>query len=233
VGESYIVVSAKAGEIGGSHFHFEAVVMAPGSDRVIMQNFASGDPFTTRDSRNKKWKFDTWGTMRSTFHDYWGRPDENIRRTIRVGTQPPSPPDLEVLSKTPTTVLLNRFQSKTDVFDRYWVKRELERRRISIIVSVVNQEDWTGSDNVYAVVSGGNTARTATVDISKGSSGQLSVSVAQLLPVMTSLRATVFDYDWFSPSDCIGSLDWPAPFSTLKTNISGDGATYTVTLGMG
>lgn len=211
-------------------YHYAAVIMVAGADRVTMANEG-----TKAGTRNANWRIDTYGpeSKGQSFHEQWKSLRGETGHTVKVRSGPPPPDYVAEIPRMTTQELLKRFDG-TDNFDEHeYLTEELKKRNIVIDVTVNKQEDWTGNDDVFAIVKGGATHESNKVSIKEGSSGKITVPVASVMPLGKSLDFEIKEYDLIDPSDLIGTFSWATPYEPLPARaISGDGATYTVAVSL-
>ncbi|HBL28453.1 MAG TPA: hypothetical protein DD490_16595 [Acidobacteria bacterium] len=235
VGEAYAVRSGKNPVPGEYFFHYATVIMAAGPDRVTFEN-AGGD----KGSKTTAWRMETYGTVskEQTFHDRWASKLGDNSHTIRVRTQPPPPGDADKFSAMPTRQLLDRHVKSTDESERFYLKEELEKRRLYAFVEAVQTKSWIADDQVYLLfgAGGGMVFSTGAKTFANGSSQIYEMPLSRLLPALTaggssSIQVQAFQMNLVLSDDFLGSIDWPAPYWPKSgVGLNNGGAQYTVSL---
>ena len=227
VGEAYAVFPANHATGGDFKFHFAAVIMAPGPDRVTMENDNGGPG-----EKSAAWRIDTYGPAEKgqSFHDA----EKNFgpdRHTLRMSNQAEPPPNGEAIRRSSTPDLFPLYAASTDPKEQAYIKQELDFRSVTGTVTIVTQEDWTGNDEVILQFKAG--AATAPKSIPEKGTDTVSLPASRLLPLSGTLAVSVLEYDALDPSDFIGSVAWPAPYAPVgPVTVSGDDAEYKVSLSM-
>lgn len=228
VGEAFTIVRRGPHAPNEFPYHWAAVIIVDGGNRVTFENQAvSGDP----EGKNTNWYITTYGPASKegqTYHEQWKGAFGADPHTLTARTQPPPPANVGEYPGKSTADLLAMYDGAAPN-EQYYLKLELDRRTVSGTVRVVVKEDYFGNDEVILVF---GRAYSNKVAIPEGSSGVLQVRAGALVPTGTAITVTVLEYDLFDPNDVIGTIPWPAPFGTLTTTVTGDEATYVVTLKM-
>lgn len=223
VGEGYAVYNADKPGVNAFFFHYAGVIMAPGSDRVTLENEGGG-----KDEMSTQWKIETYGTVkpRQSFQEEWTGlgPD---RHTLLVRNQPKAPADLGKLPGTSTVELLRRHRNSKDAGEKHYLEQELAGRRMTVTVSVNRETSMTGSDQVYLSIGSGFESEKAR--LSKGMSTRFSVPLSKLLPMPDPLTVRVKQYNLLGSDDLIGSSSWADPYDPqISVSMTGAGADYDV-----
>jgi hypothetical protein len=231
VGEAFASYSGRP-RIGDYNFHYAAVIMAAGPDRITLEN-AGGD----QGQMSKNWKMQTYGPANKegqTFHDQWAGKLGPDSHTLRVRTQPMAPGDID-LSVTPTRELLARYRKSVDPDEQAHLKQELQKRSVYAWVEVHKSEDLTGDDEVYLWfgTAAGMGQATRAVAIPEGASHVFTMPLSSLWPLADPLHVNVMEWDVGSPDDLIGSVPWRSPYGPVSTiPLSAGRASYTLTLSL-
>ena len=189
VGEAFAVFPAQKG-VGPYRFHFATVIMVSGPDRVTFEN-EGGKP----GEKSEKWQIMMYGPAEKgqTFHDdhrAYG-PDRHTLVIRNLPSPPPYAPDIP----TKSTAELITLYGKGTGDDRYYLKQELDKRIVTGTVQVIEQEDWTGDDEVFLRFSvGSSSAETGAVRIPKGASRTLTISAGRLVPADDPITVTAYEY---------------------------------------
>lgn len=229
VGDAFVSVAAPPPGPGGYKFHFAAVIMAPGDDRVTLENEGT-DPGV----RNDKWKIDTYGLIRprETFHEEH-RAITSGGHTFVVRTGPPPPADSAQILKMSTPELFKSHMASSSRDEKLYIEQEIRKRSVIINVKVDQTDDDDGTDEVYALVSSSTFVRprTKTEDVKAGGSTRLLMPVNLLWPMTNELVIDILDSDLLSRDDLIGTIRWKLPYApTGETLLSAGTAKYRVTL---
>jgi hypothetical protein len=226
VGDAYTVVTAPTPMPNQYRFHFAAVIMAPGNDRVTLEN--EGESPGTR---NEKWKIETYSVseQRKTFHaehPSLTRPGH----TFVVRTGPPPPDDAAKIIRMTTPDLVRRYVTSNSRDDKQYIEKELFKRTINVVVAVDSTDD-SSEDEVYAVVSNSSkSAKTGKFTLKRTEKGVLKVPLQELWPLDKQLEVKVFEWDLIG-DDHIGTITWPQPYeATKEVPISARTASYRVAL---
>ena len=231
VGEAFVVVPGTHDPLGYM-YHYAAVIMAPGEDRVTMENEG-----TRPGVRDDHWKIDTYGTgsKEGQSFDEQHAAIKGSGHTVKVRAGAPPPEYAADIPKMTTQDLLKKFDAAATLDEREYLLEELAKRSIVIDVAVEKQEDYTGKDDVFAVVTGGGKPHTtAWVAIKEGSSGTITLPVASVMPIGKSLSFEMKEHDAIDPDDSIGTFTWGAPYDPSPAQkVSGDDAIYNVSVSFG
>lgn len=117
-------------------------------------------------------------------------------------------------------------------FEQKALEAELKKRKATLDVRVISTEDWIGSDDVYAELTGpgGVTVTTETKKLNDGESHSFSVALEKLLPLNGPIKVKIFDKDWPDSDDLIVDMSWDPPFDPAHNTASLDDANYAVEL---
>jgi hypothetical protein len=227
VGDAYTAVTAPPPLPNQYRFHFAAVIMAPGNDRVTLENEGESPGV-----RNEKWKIDTYSVVepRKTFHQEHSALT-NPGHTFVVRTGPPPPQDSAKIIRMSTPDLILRFLASTDRDDKAYVQQELLKRSVNVVVAVDHTED-DETDDVYALIqSDSKRGKTDRADASAGDKVVLKLPLREIWPVSKEIVVQVFDWDLTSADDLIGTIKWPSPFqATNEFPLAAGTARYRVAL---
>ena len=226
VGDAYTAVTAPAPMPNQYRFHFAAVIMAPGDDRVTLENEGENPGV-----RNEKWKIETYSVTekRKTFHEEHPsltRPGH----TFVVRTGPPPPADAAKIIRMTTPDLVTRFLTSTSRDDKLYIEKELLKRSINVVVAVEKTDD-DDHDEVYAEVSNSSKkAASGTITLKPNDKGVLKVPLQKVWPLERELLVKVFDWD-LTGDDLIGEVKWQQPYAdTKEATIAARTARYRVAL---
>ena len=245
VGEAYARFDNKNDATGYPH-HFAAVVMAPGSDRVTLENSAGRGA--------SAWFFDTYGTRvdptadaatqdmqrQQTFH-YKNSAiggHTTVMRTQSVPVQKGTlPAGMENIPSMTTAELLNKYcEGKSDL-ERVIIAQELGKRRINITVRINDAHEYFTQDDVFVALRDSGFT-TDVVSFEQGASHTFSVSLGTIVAVVDILdlfteEPLVFDIKEKGPlgSTTIGTIRLPFPYGAYgPVTLTGGGAEYEVTV---
>ncbi|MEM9091166.1 MAG: hypothetical protein AAGC93_20780 [Cyanobacteria bacterium P01_F01_bin.53] len=213
----------------GFNFHWGGVVMAPGHDRVTLENFAK--PGTNYDTKDEKWFFETYGPPHKpgqTFHEqYEGSVGEKGKNNTTMAATTTDYADMATrLSTVGLIKLLNKSNNEAE---KLALETELKTRNVTVAVKVKSTEDWLGADEVYVKVSNGSTSlKTIAVALNNGQSHTFRIPVSNLFPLSGPIKLEVYDQDSPDADDLIVDLNWKFPFSSMSNATSLDGANYSV-----
>ena len=134
-------MSGEPPKIGEYFFHYAAVIMVSGPDRVTLEN-AGG----ARGEMTKSWKMQTYGPAgkRQTFQDAWGGYLGGFTHTLRIRTQPMPPGDVEKFPAMFTGQLLERYRKSTDTGERFYLKNETRQAKTLCSCRGNPEEDLVG-----------------------------------------------------------------------------------------
>lgn len=218
IGDAYVAVAAPIPGQNEFHFHFAAVIMAPGEDRVTLENMGE-----SQGVRNDKWFMDTYSVTdpRWNFHEMHSGVTQG-GHTFVVRTGPPSPADSAALIRMNTPDLIRRFLASSNVDEKAYIQHLLMKRNVSIDVAVDHTED-DDQDEVYAIVeTDGNKTRSPGfpyyIVLKSGEKASITVPVKNIWPPSKEMVVSIFEHDALSPDDLIGTIKWASPFE-LKENI--------------
>lgn len=112
------------------------------------------------------------------------------------------------------------------------MQQALNTRQVIVDVKVNKTEDWTGADEVYALLkSGSKRARTPVKNLNDGQSGRFTLPLPALMPVNGPIHVQIYDEDlgtFFDQDDLIVNMPWQAPYGAIRNPRSLDGADYDV-----
>ncbi|MBS1144033.1 MAG: hypothetical protein H6R14_1439 [Proteobacteria bacterium] len=112
------------------------------------------------------------------------------------------------------------------------MQQALNTRQVIVDVKVNKTEDWTGADEVYALLKSGNKrARTPVKNLNDGQSGQFTLPLPALMPINGPIHVQIYDEDlgtFFDQDDLIVNMPWQAPYGAIRNPRSLDGADYDV-----
>lgn len=235
VGESFVARRDDALTGAAFNWHWAAVIMVAGPDRVTFENFAR--PGTDYESTNELWFFETYGPPTKagqTFYDKEqtdvGAPGMNTT-IMSARTQPDPSADIPAAAAMSTAGLIAQYAASTRQEERMALEAEMRRRWIKVDVDVISTEDSTGADEVYCLLSNGSDQhKTNVVDLNDGDSNTYWVPLKYLAPVIGAINLKVYDEDWPDADDLIVYMSWPSPYSAFTNTRSYDEANYRVTI---
>ena len=112
------------------------------------------------------------------------------------------------------------------------MEQALAGRQTLVDVTVKKTEDWTGADEVYALLSSGSKRlKTPVKSLNDGQSGSFALPLSGLLPIKGPIGVQVYDEDtgtFFDRDDLIVNMLWQAPYGAIKNTRSLDEADYDV-----
>jgi hypothetical protein len=228
VGDAFTAVTAPAPMPGQYKFHFATVIMAPGQDRVTLENEGESPGV-----RNVKWKIETYSTSekRKTFHEEHAALTQP-GHTFVVRTGPPPPSDSAKIVRMTTPDLITRFLASQSADDQAYIQKELLKRSVNVVVAVDHTED-ADTDEVYAIVtnSPSKSAKTGKASVKAGEAVVLKLPLGNVWPLTKELAVAVFEWDLTSPDDLIGTIKWASPFvPTNAVALAAGTARYRVAL---
>jgi hypothetical protein len=216
MGDAFVSVAAPPPGQGGYKFHFAAVIMAPGEDRVTLENEGT-EPGT----RNTKWKIETYGpkTKRQTFHELHTAITSG-GHTFVVRTGPPPPGDSAAIMKMSTPDLFKRHMASSSRDEKLYIEQEMRKRNIILDVNVDHTDD-DDEDDVYANVASSTFIQfhTGTHKVKSGGRTQFQVPVNKVWPMTNELTVRVFDWDALSADDLIGIVHWQLPYTPVTDQL--------------
>jgi hypothetical protein len=232
VGEAFTIVRRNEPSQKEWAYHWAAVIMAPGEDRVTFENAAETSEYN---AKNEKWYIETYGPptkLGQTYHEEWAKYFGTNPMTLTARTQPPPPADAADLPSKSTPELLARYANTTPE-DQHFIKQELAKRFVKATVQVIKKQDIFVDDDVYLVFAVGDKGvSTGKQAFGKGQTKTFTIPISQLLPVPSPLVVKVYEYDYLLPDDLIGTLYWSAPYSELTRDATERNAHYKVTLSL-
>jgi hypothetical protein len=210
VGDAFTSVTAPAPGPGQYRFHFATVIMAPGQDRVTLENEGESPGV-----RNEKWKIETYSLTepRKSFH----REHSALTspgHTFVVRTGPPPPADSAAIIRMTTPDLIVRYLASSSREEKLYIERELLKKAVNVVVAVDHTDD-DDVDDVYALVASSTFKRVSTgiTKLKAGDKAVLKVPLERIWPLTNEIVVDVFDQDALSADDLIGTVKWPQPFA--------------------
>ncbi|MEX2500633.1 MAG: hypothetical protein WD397_17340 [Wenzhouxiangellaceae bacterium] len=225
VGEAYSIRDTRYSQSKKGVYHWAAVIMVAGPDRVTFEHTSESEDYNAKVTN---WEMQTYGTGSQSFHnEYKAGFGHDNARTVRARTPGADSAELAELQTQAhalsTRQLIRRHQVTTDATEKRVFAAELQGRSARVGVHVMETEDWTGSDDVYVTLSNGSAmVATDTRPIADGDSAVFHVNLGSLAPKMGNFTVNIFDWD-ADGDDLIGSIAWPAPYSTLITTVNSGG----------
>ena len=184
---------------GGYSYHWAAVIIAVGRDRIVLEASADASDYNAKDPN---WKFETYGTAdpAQTFHaemvrsspSRWGK-----AHTLRMRT--------------------------TDMLPE--VEARLRPKTARIAVTVDKAHESSGKDNIYVVLRSGRSYTLVGGETAVGKTRNFDKTMESFWPPAHSIRLEVSEEE--SGVD-VGTIDWPHPFDDQSTTLKKEGAEYTV-----
>lgn len=137
---------------------------------------------------------------------------------------------LGAVDKTLTTAKDVDKNAKT--LEKRAMEQTLATRQTLIDVNVKKTEDWTGADEVYALLKSGNKRQKTPVrSLNDGQSGSFALPLPALMPINGPITVQVYDEDtgtFFDQDDLIVNMAWQAPYGAIRNTRSLDEADYDV-----
>jgi hypothetical protein len=209
VGEAFSIHRATPAGPGQFDFHYAAVIMVAGQDRVTLENLNG-----TKHERNAEWSMETYGpaSKQQTFHEEWLKKFPGGHTVTNREGQLRMPANASSFSgmTTPELITLNR--SSMDSEEAAALEQVLKKRHILVDVTVDATEDYFLGDEVFVRIrSGGRSDETKYIRMKAGASSVFGpISLANLWPLVDPLNVEVIEWDLLG-DDLIGTLVWPIP----------------------
>jgi len=112
------------------------------------------------------------------------------------------------------------------------MEQTLSSRQVLVDVDVKKTEDWTGADEVYAVLgSGSKRQKTPVKSLNDGQSGSFALPLPSLMPIHGPITVQIYDEDagtFFDQDDLIVNMPWLPPYGAIRNTRSRDEADYDV-----
>ncbi|HJV93525.1 MAG TPA: hypothetical protein VJ572_08600, partial [Azonexus sp.] len=112
------------------------------------------------------------------------------------------------------------------------MEQALAGRQALVDVNVKKTEDWTGADEVYAVLSSGSKRlKTPVKSLNDGQSGSFALPLPGLMPIKGPIQVRIYDEDtgtFFDQDDIIVNMAWQPPYGAIRNTRSLDEADYDV-----
>jgi hypothetical protein len=228
IGESFVARRDDMLTAQNFNWHWGAVIMTAGPDRVTFENFAK--PGTNYSTKDDKWYFETYGPATKagqTFHEQnqasVGQPGMNT--TTMAARTSPNPADFTGLS---TGDLLKRYGASTDKGEKTVLESEMRKRWLKVRIQATKAQE--GTDQVYVEVSAsGKSHETGWKKISTGGEVTFWISLGKLAPLTGHINIKVYEYDALF-DDLISNLGWDYPYPRGADSRPWDGATYITTV---
>jgi hypothetical protein len=207
VGEAFSIHRAGPAPANQFEYHYAAVILAPGEDRVTLEN-SGGD----KGDRDTNWKMEMYGpaSKHQTFHEEWAATFGKDAHTAvdRDEALRPAPNDYP---KVKTADLLALYRTAKIPDEVGGLEAELRKRTIQISVVVDALEDYWHDEVFVRLTGAGKKLDTDILWFSKGQSRSFPVlSIGELLPLPDKVSVEVFEFDLIG-NDLIGKLEWPLP----------------------
>lgn len=229
VGEAYSIHRAGAAGDNEFEYHYAAVILAPGQDRVTLEN-SGGD----KGQRSEQWKMEMYGpaSKQQSFHEEWARTFGKDAHTVVDRDEALRPPATAAdYPKTPTSALLALYREAKAPDEVGAIEAELRKRTIQLNVSVDNLEDYLQDEVFVRLHSGDKKLDTDILWFSKGEGKAFkAVSLGELLPIGDNLTVEVFEWDLIG-NDLIGTVTWPLPLlDKVDVPLAAGDARYRISL---
>jgi hypothetical protein len=112
------------------------------------------------------------------------------------------------------------------------IEQTLATRQTLVDVNVKKTEDWTGADEIYALLKSGNKqAKTPVKSLNDGQSGSFALPLPSLMPIKGPISVQIYDEDtgtFFDRDDLIVHMLWQPPYGGIRNTRSRDEADYDV-----
>lgn len=112
------------------------------------------------------------------------------------------------------------------------MEKALAGRQAVVDFNVRKTEDWTGADEVYAVLSSGSKRqKTPVKSLNDGQSGSFALPLPGLMPITGPIQVRIYDEDtgtFFDEDDIIVNMAWQPPYGAIRNTRSLDEADYDV-----
>jgi hypothetical protein len=112
------------------------------------------------------------------------------------------------------------------------MEQTLSTRQVMLDVNVRKTEDWTGADEVYALLKSGNKqAKSPVKSLNDGQSGSFALPLPGLMPIKGPIQVQIYDEDtgtFFDRDDLIVHMLWQPPYGGIRNTRSRDEADYDV-----
>jgi len=227
VGEAYSIVRTGKTSYGDAPYHWAAVIMVAGSDRVTLENFGVNE--NADDAKNAQWYYSTYGMAAGqTFHERWENKFGDDPHTLRMRTQTP----LDVNAPTMRTSELITALAKGG--DEQTIREEVRKRYASIDLACNVPLDGS-SDDVYLTIGGNsgtlvNTGVNGSVTTMAAGTGHIFVFPLRGLgwPLPDPLVVRVYGHHLLREDELIGSFTVPAPYKMKLLKLVNGRADYGV-----
>ena len=137
---------------------------------------------------------------------------------------------LGAVDKTLTTA--KDVDKNAKALEKRAIEQALGGRQALIDVNVKKTEDWTGADEVYALLKSGNKRRKTPVkSLNDGQSGSFALPLPALMPINGPITVQIYDEDtgtFFDQDDLIVNMAWQPPYGATRNTRSLDEADYDV-----
>ncbi|MET3421690.1 hypothetical protein BJ973_000902 [Actinoplanes tereljensis] len=207
VGEAYSIHRAGAAPANEFEYHYAAVILAPGQDRVTLEN-SGGD----KGDRSAQWKMEMYGpaSKQQSFHEEWARVFGKDAHTV-VDRDEALRGSAVDYPKMATSALLALYRDAKDPDEVGAMETELRKRTIQISVTVDALEDYTNDEVFVRLRSGDKKLDTDILLFSKGDTRAFpALSFDKLLPLGDKVTVELFEFDLIG-NDLIGTIAWSLP----------------------
>lgn len=247
VGESFVHKNRDLGKgkdlALGDNFHWAAVVLIDGSDRVTLE---SGAPVANDDTYDD-WYFGMYGSPRKdkqTFYDaqptrmhfvFVARTQGNPARALEETQALKLPELVERYNALHTLESFSLFdmnssleQVRSDEIASGALIAQMRKRWAYVHVTVLEQQDLTGSDDVKVVLrAGARAVESTSVALAKNEGTGFLLPLKNLAPITGPITVDVYEEDW-AGNDHIVSLKWRYPYAEAVNTSSMCKANYKV-----
>ena len=230
VGEAF--TRRRDDQLGGSgyNFHWGAVIMVAGGDRVTFENFTKGRGYMAKD---KDWYFSTYGPPSKpgqTWHERWqGVGGAGKGTTLAAATSADPSPFTKATPGMSTVDLIKKYKSSMEAGEKMALESEMRTRWIKVTVFVKKAQE--GDDNVFVGAShAGRSYESGEIKLSSGQKNTFWIPVDRFAPVTGKISIKVYDWDALSSNDLISNLVFDDPYGLASDNRPWDDAEYHTTV---
>jgi hypothetical protein len=220
VGEAYMVTGTERPLPGQFGYHYAAVIMVAGKDRLTYENQGG-----SRNGTSEGWKLEIYGPKEhQSFHEQYEGYGK-YRHTFLMRRQPP-PPDA-----TRTYALFERYRSATGS-EQQWLEKVLRMRMIQVWIHVKEKQNSLMADNVrvdYGI--GGSLALAGgTVAMDQGQEHTFAIPISSVWPVLDPLHINI--HNALIGDGLVGHIAWPFPYKPSSHQLRSGKALYEARLSM-
>lgn len=214
----------------GFNFHWGAVIMVAGGDRVTFENYTKGKGYMAKDA---DWYFATYGPPSKpgqTWHEKWqsvGGAGKGT--TLAAATSADPSPYTKATPGMSTADLIKKYKSSVEPGEKMALESEMRNRWIKVTVFVKKAQE--GKDNVFVAVShAGRAYESGEIKLSSGQKNTFWIPVDRFAPVTGRISIKVYDWDALSSNDLISNLVLDDPYGPASDNRPWDDAEYHTTV---